>query len=336
MNSFLNFLSNKKEQLDSHKPLPKKLLQNIEEWLKVELTYTSNAIEGNTLTRIETAEVIERGVTAVISGKSLKEQLEALNHAKAVDFIKELANKNKGHQFITEQDILAIHNFILSGIDDAGAGRYRHVDVFIRGKDVEFPRPNVVPHLMKDFIHWLEGQQDVHPVRVASDAHFKFVNIHPFIDGNGRTGRLLMNLILILNGYPMAIIKTEERTTYLDAIYIAQTQDDFTQFYEIIEHAVDRSLDVYLHATKGEFPLGPITKPLNTGKVLRIGELAKETGEQVAVLAFWTREKLLPVSEKTAGGYNLYDASVINRVKEIRCLQNEERLTIEEIKERLQ
>src|ERR1035437_93369 len=180
MDNILDLLSDKKRQLDTHKPLPKELITNIEEWLRVELTYTSNAIEGNTLTRIETAEVIERGVTAIISGKSLKEQLEALNHAKAVDFVKELATKLKGHQFITEQNILAIHKIILSGIDDAGAGVYRNVDVFIRGKDVEFPRPNAVPQLMKEFIHWLEGQQTVHPVRIASEAHFKLVSIHPF------------------------------------------------------------------------------------------------------------------------------------------------------------
>src|SRR5579864_5942030 len=104
MYSILNLLADKKQQLDSHKPLPGELLHSIEEWLKVELTYTSNAIEGNTLTRIETAEVIERGITAVISGKPLKDQLEAINHAKAVDFIKDLATKRKGHQFITEQD----------------------------------------------------------------------------------------------------------------------------------------------------------------------------------------------------------------------------------------
>ena len=336
MTNLLDLISDKKRQLDTHKPFPKELITNIEEWLKVELTYTSNAIEGNTLTRIETAEVIERGVTAIISGKSLKEQLEALNHAKAVDFVKELATKLKGHQFITEQNILAIHKIILSGIDDAGAGVYRNVDVFIRGKDVEFPRPNAVPQLMKEFIHWLEGQQAAHPVLIAAEAHFKLVSIHPFIDGNGRTTRLLMNLILLLNGYPMAIIKTEERTTYLDAINKAQKNNDLTEFYAIMEHAVDRSLDVYLNAVKGEFPLGPITKPIKTGKLIRIGKLAKITGEPVAVLAFWTREKLLPVSNKTAGGYNLYDEAVIARIKEIRRLQTQERLTIEEIKERLQ
>jgi len=136
MVSKLQQLTEKKQQLADIGPLSRDFVQNLEEWLKVELTYTSNAIEGNTLSRIETAEVIERGVTAVISGKSLKDQLEAINHAKALDFIYDLATKRKGHQFITEQDILNIHKYILSSIDDAGAGVYRRIDVFIRGKDV--------------------------------------------------------------------------------------------------------------------------------------------------------------------------------------------------------
>lgn len=328
-------LTRKKQLLDTHKPLPKDLIQNIEEWLRVELTYTSNAIEGNTLSRTQTAEVIERGVTAIISGKSLKEQLEAINHAKAIDFVKELSTKLKGHQYVTEQDIRAIHTIILTGIDDTAAGNYRHVDVFIKGKDIEFPRPYELPNLMKTFVSWIEGQQGVHPVIVATTAHFKFVSIHPFIDGNGRTARLLMNLILLLNGYPLAIIKTEERTAYLDSIYKAQTKNDFTEFNHIIENAVERSLDVYINAFEGKFPLSPITKPIATGTLLRIGELAKQTNERVATIAFWTREGLLPVAERTDGGYNLYDSAVINRVKEIRRLQSIERLTLEEIKERL-
>lgn len=335
MENKLQLLTKKKHQLDTNKPLPSALIKNIEEWLKVELTYTSNAIEGNTLTRIETAEVIERGITAVISGKPLKDQLEAINHAKAYDLVKELAKNRKGHQYITEKDILDIHKIILNDIDDAGAGIYRRVDVFIRGKDIEFPRPKTVPLLMKNFIHWLEGQQEIHPVLVASEAHFRFVSIHPFIDGNGRVGRLLMNLILLLNGYPMAIIRTEERTNYLNSIYQAQTEKDFIDFNTIVENAVNRSLDVYLHAVKGNFPLGPLTEPISTGKLLRIGELAREANENVANLAYWTREKLLPVKKRTKGGYNLYDASVANRVKEIRRLQNESRLTLKEIKERL-
>src|SRR5450631_2458459 len=135
MTATLLYLSEKKKQLDTYKPFPKELIQNIEEWLQVELTYSSNAIEGNTLTRIETAEVINKGITAVINGKPLKDQIEAINNAKALDFIKHLAMTRKSHQFITEQDILDIHKIILTGIDDNWAGKYRLTEVFIRGSN---------------------------------------------------------------------------------------------------------------------------------------------------------------------------------------------------------
>ena len=114
MNDIFERLTKKKAELDKHRPLPPEQVKNLEEWLKVELTYSSNAIEGNSLTRIETAEVIERGITAVISGKPLRDQLEAINHAKAIDFIKELEVKLRGHQYITEANVLAIHKIILT------------------------------------------------------------------------------------------------------------------------------------------------------------------------------------------------------------------------------
>ena len=171
MNDKLKQLIKKKAQLDKLRPLPPELVQNLEEWFKVELTYSSNAIEGNTLSRIETAEVIERGTAAVISGKPLKDQLEAINHAKAIEFIKKLAKLRKGHQFITGEDIKAIHKIILDGIDDKWAGKYRTTDVFIRGSDTEFPRPNAVPYSMQELISWLHGTQDEHPVRIAAGSH---------------------------------------------------------------------------------------------------------------------------------------------------------------------
>src|SRR3989344_9562720 len=211
MDNLLRQITEKKQKLDKFKPLSPELVKNLEEWLKIELTYSSNAIEGNTLSRIETAEDIERGTAAVISGKPLKDQLEAINHAKAIEFIKEMAKKRNGHQFITEQDILNIHKIILSGIQDDWAGKYRRTEVFIRGSDVQFPSPKAVPLAMQEFIDWLISSQEEHPVKIAADAHFKFVSIHPFVDGNGRTTRLLMNLILILNGYQMAIIRNEDR-----------------------------------------------------------------------------------------------------------------------------
>jgi len=340
MKDKLKRLTAKKQELDKFKPLPQELVGSLEEWFKVELTYSSNAIEGNTLSRIETAEVIEKGISAVISGKALRDQLEAVNHAKALEFIKTLASQRKSHQFITENDIKAIHKIILTGIDDQWAGKYRQTEVFIKGADVEFPSAHKVPYLMTEFIQWLEDQQKEHPVRIASDAHFKFVSIHPFVDGNGRTTRLLMNLILAINSYPMVVIRNEERTSYLKAVNLGQTQDNLKSFYSLIEESVERSLDVYLNAAQGKPSLAPLTKGIKTDrlkriKLLKIGELAKEAEESITTIRYWTKEGLLTVRDFTKGGYQLYEPLMIERVKNIRQLQNEKRLTLKEIKEGL-
>lgn len=335
--SKLDELSSKKKKLDLLKTIQGQALQNLEDWLKVELTYSSNAIEGNTLSRLETAEVIQKGVSATISGKPLKDQIEAINHAKAIEFIKDLAKRRKSHQFITEEDVLAIHKMILSGIIDEWAGEYRQTQVYIRGTNLDFPKPNEVPILMRKFVEWLGDQQIEHPVKVASSAHFKFESIHPFIDGNGRVGRLLMNLILIVNGYPMAIVRNEERTQYLQALNVAQTKNEFTLLDELIESAVERSLDAYIAAGEGRAVLqnllGETTE--DSEKLLKIGELAKAAAETVPTIRYWTKEGFLKVAKYSQGGYQLYDSSQIDRAKEVRYLQDEQRLTLAEIKEKL-
>lgn len=335
MNDILQRITAKKQKLDAYKPLPVDLVKNLEEWLKVELTYSSNAIEGNTLSRIETAEVIEKGVTAVISGKPLKDQMEAINHAKAVDFIKNLSSIRKSHQFITQQDILDIHKIILTGINDNWAGKYRNTEVFIRGSNAEFPLPHLVPLVMSKFIEWLQGQQETHPVQVAANAHYKFVAIHPFIDGNGRTTRLLMNLILQIHGYPMAVIRNEDRTAYLNSFETTRTEHSFKPFYDLMFSAVERSLDMYLDGLENKQPVLDQFESKRETKLLKIGELAKMTGETIHTLRYWTKEGLLKVSDYTKGGYQLYHPTSADRVKKIRTLQMEKRLSLTEIKRAL-
>jgi len=342
MANLLPLLTEKKRKLESYQPLKKEVIKNLEDWLRVELTYSSNAIEGNTLSRIETAEVIEKGVSAIISGKALKDQLEAVNHVKAIEFIKLLAKKRKSHIKIVENDINAIHKIILTGISDDWAGRYRETEIFIKGTNVQLPLPNKIPYLMGKFTQWLSTQKETHPVRVAADAHYKLVSIHPYIDGNGRAARLLMNLVLIINGYPMAIIRNEERIQYLNALELAQIKEDIQPFYHLIEVSADRSLDAYINAVEGKPILPTFTENLMTddkllkpeiyAEFLKIGELAKETGETVHTLRYWTKEGLLEVTKYTEGGYQLYSPSMIKRAKEIRRLQSEQRLTLAEIK----
>lgn len=327
MNDLLHRLTEKKKKLDGYRPLPSALVHNLEEWFKVELTYTSNAIEGNTLTRKETALVVEEGIT--VRGKTLKEHLEAINHAEAIDFIQELVDKKR--EEITQRELLDIHTLILKKIDDDNAGRYRNVAVRIMGANVILPNPLKVPELMEDFFVWLGGENNDHPAKIAADAHIKLVSIHPFSDGNGRTARLLMSLLLMQKGYPPALVRKEDRDVYLDSIEKAQLSGNLEDYYKVMYRAIDRSLDIYLEALAGKTPKTAVVQK----RLLRIGELAKETGVTLHAIRHWTEKGLLEVAEHTEAGYQLFDRSMVERVKEIRRLQKEERLSINEIKRRL-
>ena len=148
-----------------------------------------------------------------------------------------------------ERDILDIHKIILTKIDDVNAGRYRTVPVRIAGSTVVMPNPIKVPDLMNEFIQWLHSPPRIdHPIKISADAHYKLVSIHPFIDGNGRTARLLMNVILMQEGYPPALIRKEERKRYISAIEQYQLGGSSYDYYDIICNAVDRSLDIYLES----------------------------------------------------------------------------------------
>lgn len=320
-------LEDKKRRLDSFRPLAADLVANLHEWFKIELTYTSNAIEGNTLSRAETALVVEKGVT--VGGKTLREHLEAVNHAQAFNWVLQKVDTTK--QEITENLILSLHQLILQKILDNQAGRYRAVPVRIAGSTVIMPNALKVPELMGEYITWLQKNTD-HPVKMAVDAHFKLVSIHPFVDGNGRTARLLMNLLLMQAGYPPAVIRKEERQQYIACIEKAQLSGSMADYYTFMYEAVNRSLDIYLEtlADKEQEKI-LIKKP-----VLKIGELAELVGETVPTIRHWTKEGLLNVAEYSPGGYQLYDQDQAAVVKKIRKLQDRDRLTIAEIKRKLE
>lgn len=328
MREILRRLDEKKRLLEQHRPFPQEFIQNMDEWFKVELTYTSNAIEGNTLTRQETALVVEKGLT--IEGKSLTEHLEAVNHAKAWGLVKQWSHTQSLK--ITERRLLEIHNTLLHAIDDLHAGCYRTVPVRIAGSTVVMPNPVKVPILMKEFMEWLQKGTKDHIITRAADAHLKLVTIHPFTDGNGRTARLLMNLLLLQQGYPPAIIAKEERRPYLNSIEKAQLHHRLEDYYRIITNAVERSLDIYFETLEGTKEPPPLTRKK---QLLKIGELAKATGETVPTLRYWTKEGLLQVAQVSAGGYQLFAPEMAKQVAEIRRLQSEERLTIQEIKKRV-
>ena len=234
----LETLDQKKKELDSFRPLPKELLQNLKEWYKVELTYSSNALEGNTLTASETALVLEKGLT--VKGKPLKDHLEAVNHGYAFDYIIELVNGSAKDRDL--RDIYGIHQLILKSIDDQNAGRLRLVQVYITGLELDLPGPIKLQELMEEFIQWLHTTQE-HPVLIAADAHLKLVSIHPFMDGNGKTSRLLMNLLLMQAGFPPAVIKPEQKDEYIEVLKEAQLTGNAEPFRMFIVQCVEKSLE---------------------------------------------------------------------------------------------
>lgn len=216
------------------------------EALELEYTYESNRIEGNTLTLQETDLVINEGLT--IAGKNMREHLEAINHHEALDYIKHQANSNTP---FNERELLSIHNLVLRGIDPENAGRYRRVQVMIKGSKHVPPQPYMVAKAMEDFFIWYESEKHLlHPIVLAALVHEKVVSIHPFIDGNGRTCRLLMNLMLLRKGYMIANIKGDNhaRFNYYKTLEEAQTTGSSNAFIQLVAEyeiaALKRILDL--------------------------------------------------------------------------------------------
>lgn len=212
--------------------------------LELEYTFESNRIEGNTLTLRETDLVINEGLT--ISGKSMREHLEAINHQEAIAYIKHLIDKNTT---LNEREVLSIHNLILRGINPDDAGRYRRVQVMIKGSSYMPPQPFMVSKEMEDFFIWYEIQKNsMHPIVLAAELHERLVTIHPFIDGNGRASRLVMNLILLQNGYVIANIKGDydTRMRYYSALETAQTQNSKEDFLLFVAQIEKESLERYI------------------------------------------------------------------------------------------
>lgn len=220
----------------------------ITEALEIEYTYDSNRIEGNTLTLNETELVVNKGIT--IAGKGMREHLEAINHKEAIDFVKDIARNRVS---VTESVLKDIHAIVLHNIDKKNAGRYRSVPVIISGSRHIPPQPYLLEPMMEELFRWYEQNKDtMHPVVLAANMHEKFVSIHPFIDGNGRTARLVMNLILVQHGYPIANIKGDNdmRLRYYQALEQASSGDN-TAFVEFIEDVVTESLEHYLSILRG-------------------------------------------------------------------------------------
>ena len=245
INVLLKEVDVQKEQLSALRPLPEEALKKIQDALDIEYTYESNRIEGNTLTLQETALVVNEGVT--ISGKSMREHLEAINHAEAISYIKDIAKQDIE---ISERTIKEIHALILHGIDRENAGRYRTVPVMISGSTHMPPQPYLIEKQMEDFIlrfKQMEAEK-VHPVLIAAYLHDELVRIHPFIDGNGRTSRLLMNLYLLRHGYVIITLKgsNDAKVNYYKALEMSHTEQLPEDLQKLVIEAEIAALQKYL------------------------------------------------------------------------------------------
>ncbi len=238
-NNIYNKIDQLKSQLDSHRPLPANTVKSLHEHMIVEWTYNSNAIEGNTLTLKETKVVLE-GIT--IGGKSMREHFETINHKEAIDYVEAVVHHEED---INERLIKSIHLLVLKNIDEENAGRYRSENVLISGAEHRPPEHIAVQAQMEELINGYNNFTG-HPVERAARLHVDFVKIHPFIDGNGRTARLLMNLDLMKAGYQPVIIQAKEKLAYyeaLDKAHTVATDDAYQDFIDIAIETQKKALN---------------------------------------------------------------------------------------------
>jgi len=236
-----SYIDSLKKSIDEHRPFSKNLANSLHEKLIVEWTYNTNAIEGNTLTMSETKVVLE-GIT--IGGKSMVEHLETINHREAILFIEELVSNKED---ITEWNLKNIHALILKEIDNLNAGKYRTENVLISGAKHIPPKHFLVRYLMQKLVVEFQNQwSEYHPVVRATLLHGEFVKIHPFVDGNGRTARLLLNFELMKNGYTPIIIKNENRVDYYNVLDYAHMTMDYGPFIKLVSELVVESEKLWL------------------------------------------------------------------------------------------
>ena len=228
-----------KSKLDNLRPLPEHTVRTLHEQQVLEWTYHSNAIEGNTLTLKETKVVLE-GIT--IGGKPLREHFEVINHKEAIV---------QNQEPLRERQIKSIHHLVLKNVDDRNAGQYRQENVVIAGAEHLPPDYVKVPESISGLMDWYSRSGDLHPVECAARLHVDFVGIHPFVDGNGRTSRLLMNFELMRSGFLPVIIPVENRLAYYDALDTAHTHGDYKLFIELVTGLEQATLERYLRIVQG-------------------------------------------------------------------------------------
>ncbi|BCD99222.1 Fic family protein [Marinagarivorans cellulosilyticus] len=240
-----NELDTLKAQYDALRPLPEHTVKSLHEKLVLDWTYNSNAIEGNTLTLKETKVVLE-GIT--VGGKLMREHFEAINHKEAIDFVEDIVSQKDP---LSESLIKSIHHLVLKQIDDKNAGAYRKQNVLISGAEHRPPEHFKVPDEIQQLVESYNNS-NLHPLESAARLHVDFVKIHPFIDGNGRTARLLMNFELMRNGLLPVVIQVKDRLAYYEALDTAHTTNDYSLFIDMVASEEVATLKMCLELITGE------------------------------------------------------------------------------------
>ena len=250
----------KKAEHDRLRPRHPRALDNLNHSYDIELTYSSNAIEGNTLTAVETMLVVEQGIT--VGGKPLKDHLEAIDHYDAIRYVRTLARQSCAP--LTEMDLRNLHRLVVRRSNPDIAGSYADQARYVltdHGRHT-FPSPVEVPALMGDFARWLASAPDTPETAFA--AHRRLVAIHPFNDGNGRTARLLMNLVLIRGGYPPIGVRPEDRPIHIRALQ--ETRRGSAPFDRLLYERLDATLQESLSALRQALPTPPASGTKPSGK----------------------------------------------------------------------
>jgi Fic family protein len=241
----LKRLEAKKAQLDKLRPIPTASVSRLRDEILIQWIYNSNAIEGSTITLRETRLILETGLT--VGGKSLREHFEVTNHKEAIQYVEDLVRNTEP---LTAFHVRQIHKLILTHIDDENAGRYRKTQVRIAGAPFTPPESWQITRLMAEWSDWVASVEgSMHPIVLAAQAHHRLVAIHPFIDGNGRTARLVMNLLLMRSGYPPTVILRVNRRQYYSVLAKADSGDP-DALENFVGRAVENSLNLYIEACK--------------------------------------------------------------------------------------
>lgn len=286
-------IKKKKKELDSFRPLSPSLANRLHEQVLVNWTYNSNAIEGSSLTLRETQLVLEEGLT--IGGKPLKDHLAAINHKEAIDYLEDVCAKKER---ISLSLVNQIHQLVLKKIDDQNAGKLRQVEVMITGSNYVPPDPSLVPKLMVEFDQWLRKKRKPEEIiDFAAQAHFRLVDIHPYVDGNGRTARLLMSLVLMKEGYPPVVILKTDRKQYYRFLEQGH-QGKIKPFVNFIGRQVERTLALWLEAVT------PQAKKKADERLILLSQLAPQTPYSQEYLSLLARRGKLEAVKKGRNWYS--------------------------------